>query len=118
MTVAGGAFEKRGTKDEQKLMFIDVRKAHLNAVVDDQDWVFVELPPEFHANGRFCKNQALVIWHEEGSHLVGKELRGEAGRGGVQGKSCCADDFPQHGDQDETRVHGDDFHLQWHAGGT
>ena len=30
MTVAGGAFEQRGSKDEQKLMFIDVRKAHLN----------------------------------------------------------------------------------------
>ena len=26
MTDAGGAFEKLGTKDEQKLMFIDVRK--------------------------------------------------------------------------------------------
>ena len=35
MTVAGGAFEQRGSKDEQKLMFIDVRKAHLNGVVDD-----------------------------------------------------------------------------------
>ena len=29
MTVAGGAFEQRGSKDEQKLMFIDVRKAHI-----------------------------------------------------------------------------------------
>ena len=51
MTVAGSAFEKRGTKDEQKLMFIDVRKAYLNGVVEDQEWVFVELPPEFHAYG-------------------------------------------------------------------
>ena len=34
-------------------MFINVRKAHLNGVVDDQEWVFVELPPEFHACGRF-----------------------------------------------------------------
>ena len=33
MTVAGCAFEKRATKDDQKLMFIDVRKAHLNGVV-------------------------------------------------------------------------------------
>ena len=33
MIVAGGAFEKRGTKDKQNL-FIDVRKAHLNGVVD------------------------------------------------------------------------------------
>ena len=55
MTVPVGAFEKRGTKDEQKLMFIDVRKAHLNGVVDDQEWVIVELPPEFHAYGRFAR---------------------------------------------------------------
>ena len=55
MTVAGGAFEQRGSKDEQKLMFIDVRKAHLNGVVDDQEWVFVELPPEFHVYGRFAR---------------------------------------------------------------
>ena len=56
MTVAGGCFrEARNKKDEQKLMFIDVRKAHLNGVVDDQEWVFVELPPEFHAYGRFAR---------------------------------------------------------------
>ena len=30
MTVAGGSFENRGTMDEQKLMFIDVRRAHMN----------------------------------------------------------------------------------------
>ena len=47
MTVARGAFEKCGTKDEQKLTFIDVRKAHFNVLVDDQEWVFVELPPQF-----------------------------------------------------------------------
>ena len=55
MTVAGGAFEQRGSKDEQKLMFIDVRKADLNRVVDDKEWVFVELPPEFHVYGRFAR---------------------------------------------------------------
>ena len=55
MTVAGGAFEQRGSKDEQKLMFIDVRKAHLNGVVDDKEWVFVELPPEFHVYGRSAR---------------------------------------------------------------
>ena len=66
-------------------MFIDLRKAHLNGMVDDQEWVFVELPPEFHAYGRFARIGCGFLWHEEGSHLVGKELRGEAGRSGVQG---------------------------------
>ena len=36
-------------------MFIDVRKAHLNRVVDDQEWVFVELPSEFHVYDRFAR---------------------------------------------------------------
>ena len=103
MTVAGSAFEQRGSKDEQKLMFIDVRKAHLNGVVDDQEWVFVELPTEFHVYGRFCEDQALAVWHEEGGFLVGKELRGEAGRSRLQGESACADDLLQSSDQGETR---------------
>ena len=55
MTVAGRALGKRGTREEQKLMFIDVRKAHLNGVVDDGEWVFVELPCEFHQYGRFAR---------------------------------------------------------------
>ena len=37
-------------------MFIDVRKAHLNGVVDDQEWVFDELPPEFHVQRPFCED--------------------------------------------------------------
>ena len=72
MTVAGGALEQRGSKDEQKLMFIDVRKAHLNGVADDQEWVFVELPPEFHVYGRFARirrwlcgmRKAAISWEE------------------------------------------------------
>ena len=55
MTFAWGAFEKRGTKDEQKMMFIDVRKAHLNGVVDDQEWVLVDLLLDYRAYGRFAR---------------------------------------------------------------
>lgn len=36
--------EKEGA-EEVKLMFIDVRKAHLNAKCDEEEWV--ELPEEF-----------------------------------------------------------------------
>ena len=53
-------------------MFIDVRKAHLNGVVDDQEWVFVELPPEFHLYGRFVRirrwlygvRKATISWEK------------------------------------------------------
>ena len=54
-------------KDEQKLVFIDVRKAHLNGAVDDQEWVFVELPPEFHAYSRFARikrRKAPTSWEK------------------------------------------------------
>ena len=44
--VAGARGQRRRKKlEEVKLMFIDVRKAHLNAVCDEEEWV--ELPEEF-----------------------------------------------------------------------
>ncbi len=36
---------EKGGGSEVKLMFIDVRKAHLNAVCEEEEWV--ELPEEF-----------------------------------------------------------------------
>ena len=60
MTFAGGASEKRGTKDEQKMMFIDVRKAHFNGVVDDQEWVLVNLLLDYHAYSRFARIRLLL----------------------------------------------------------
>ena len=96
MTVSGEWLSSSADRRmSRSLMFIDVRKAHLNGVVDDQEWVFVELPPEFHVYGRYARIRRLAVWHEEGGYLVGKELRGEAGRSGVQGESGCADDLLQ-----------------------
>ena len=54
-------------------MFIDVRKAHLNGVVDDQEWVLVELPPEFHSCGRSARigrwlygmQKAAISWEKK-----------------------------------------------------
>ena len=43
--------EKRRAQghDEVKLMFVDVKKAHLNAKCDEEEWV--ELPDEFKKMG-------------------------------------------------------------------
>ena len=90
-------------------MFIDARKAHLNGVVDDQEWVFVELPPEFHVYGRFCEDEAFAIWHEEGGYLVGKELRGEVGRSGFEGSRAAPTTFYNPVTKVRLVVHGDDF---------
>ena len=40
-----------------KLMFIDVKKAHLNLKCDEEEWV--KLPNEF---GKFGKYAKLKIW--------------------------------------------------------
>ena len=44
---------KRSGKKEVKLMFIDVRKAHLNARCDEEEWV--ELPEEMWKWGKYAK---------------------------------------------------------------
>ena len=48
-----GRTTKRGKK--MKLMFIDVRKAHLNAKVDEAEDIYVELPEEAGAYGKCGK---------------------------------------------------------------
>ena len=50
-----GVREKRRAQghDEVKLMFVDVKKAHLNAKCDEEEWV--ELPNEFMKFGRYAK---------------------------------------------------------------
>ena len=40
---------------------------------------------------------------------MGKELRGEAGRSGVQLESCCADDFYTKATEVRLVMRGDDF---------
>ena len=61
----------RNNDAEIKLMFVDVRKAHLNAVCDEE--VFVELPEEFEKYGRYARlrrwlhgcRKAAPSWEEE-----------------------------------------------------
>ena len=50
-----GVREKRLTQvdEEVKLMFVDVKKAHLNAKCEEEEWV--EVPNEFKNFGRYAK---------------------------------------------------------------
>ena len=52
MSTVGMEKRRLGTKDEEVLMFVDVRKAHLNGVCEEE--VFVELPEEFGKGKRFA----------------------------------------------------------------
>ena len=54
-----------------KLMFIDVRKAHLNAVCEEEEWV--ELPEDFWEHGKYARlrrwvygmRKAATGWEED-----------------------------------------------------
>ena len=109
MTVAGGAFEKRGTKDEQKLMFIDVRKAHLNGVVDDQEWVFVELPPEFHAYGRFARIKRWFCGMRKSAISLEKNYAEKQAAVGFKGSRAAPRTFYNTATKVRPVVDGDDF---------
>ena len=43
---------RRGGNERLKLMFIDVKKAHLNGFLKEDEFAYIELPPEAHADGR------------------------------------------------------------------
>ena len=53
MTAGERGWRRRRGEPEVKLMFIDVKKAHLNAVCEEDVWV--ELPPEFWEYGKYAR---------------------------------------------------------------
>ena len=109
MTVAGGAFEQRGSKDEQKLMFIDVRKAHLNGVADDKEWVFVELPPEFHVYGRFARIRRSLYGMRKAAISWEKNYTEKLATVGFKGSRAAPTTFYNRATKVRLVVHGDDF---------
>ena len=101
-----GQRKRRGEK-EMKLMFIDVRKAHLNAKCEDEEWV--ALPEECWELGRYARlrrwlygmRKAAAGWEEEyASKLIDEGF--ERGRGAPT---------VFHNKKSGVRlvVHGDDF---------
>ena len=50
---ADGGWRRRRGMPPEKLLFIDVRKAHLNAICEEEEWV--ELPEEFWQWGRCAR---------------------------------------------------------------
>mgnify|MGYP002214505433 CR=1 FL=1 len=100
-------WRRRRRAAEIKLMFIDVRKAHLNAVCEEEAWG--ELPEEFWQWGRYAKlrrwlygmRKAAAGWEEEYAKIFEKE----GYRRGIGAPTVF------HNKEAETRlvVHGDDF---------
>lgn len=83
--VAGVRGQRRRKRlAEVKLMFIDVRKAHLNTVCEEEEWV--ELPEEFWEYGRYTRlrrwlyvmRKAAVSWEEDDARRMVDEVSEEA----------------------------------------
>ena len=68
-----GMREKRRAQghDEGKLMFVDVKKAHLNAKCDEEEWVELRQIEE------------MAVWDEKSSVGMGGRLRKNIGGGWV-----------------------------------
>jgi len=101
-----GRRRRRGM-DEMKLMYIDVKKAHLNAKCDEEEWV--ELPREFWEWGRYAKlkrwlygmRKAASGWEDD----YANKLIGEGFIRGVGASTV----FYNPVTEVRVVVHGDDF---------
>ena len=102
-------WRRRRGEEEEKLMFIDVRKAHLNAKCDEEEWV--ELPEDFKQYGRFARlrrwlygmRKAASGWEEDYSDRLLKI-------GFIRGKSASTV-FWNKNTGVRIVVHGDDFTM-------
>ena len=84
-------------KDGQvKLMYVDVKKAHLNGEVDDDDFAYITLPKE--VGGGVGATTAVVIWDAARSICLGRALRRELAERRPRAWTCCADGFHEQGD--------------------
>ena len=107
MTAGDRGRRRRNGLEEVKLLFVDVRKAHLNSECDEEVWV--ELPEEFHEWGRFARlkrwlygmRKAAAKWEED----YAKKLEEVGFRRGVGSPTVFFNA------ETEVRlvVHGDDF---------
>ena len=88
-----GVREKRRAQghDEVKLMFVDVKKAHLNATCDEEEWV--ELPNEFKNFGRYEQVEEMAIRNEQGGVGMGGRLCKKTGGGRVSTRQSSINDI-------------------------
>ena len=107
MTAGVRGWRRKRGADEINLMFINVRKAHLNAKCDEEEWV--ELPEEFDNYGRYAKlrrwlygmRKAASSWEEDYADKLVKD-------GFARGKSAPTV-FWNRSTGVKLVVHGDDF---------
>ena len=101
------AASQAGERRKRKLLFIDIKKAHMNAVC--QEWAFIELPEEIREEGQcgllkhwiYGMRPAARAWEEDySSKFASKEI--------IQGKSVPTVFYHESSGMSGA-VHGDDF---------
>jgi hypothetical protein len=101
------AASQQGSVRKKKLLFVDVKKAHMNAIC--KEWAFVELPEELHRDG-YCAQlkywlygmrPAARAWEEEYSGKLEE-------KGYSRGRSVPTVFYNKEKDMSGA-VHGDDF---------
>ena len=95
-----GVSEKRRAQcqDEAELKFVDVKKAHLNAKCEEEEWV--ELPDEFKKCGKYAKlkrwlygmRKSGVAWEDDYAIKLAKDgfVRGQHRRYSTIPSLTCA----------------------------
>ena len=104
-----GMREKRRVQghDEVKLMFVDVKKAHLNAKCDEEAWV--ELPGEFNNFGRYAKLKRWLYGMRKAASGWEDVYARRLVEDGFQRGRAASTIFYHPKTQVRVVVHGDDF---------
>ena len=69
--LAAGERKRRRSQGLQveKVLLVDVKKAHLNGVCEEEEWV--ELPSGFGRWGKVRTSQEMVLWNAKGGEQLG-----------------------------------------------
>ena len=104
-----GMCEKRRVQghDEVKLVFVDVKKAHLNAKCDEEEWV--ELPNEFRKFGWYAKLKRWLCGMREGASGWEDEYARRLVEDGFRRGKAASTIFHHPKTQVSVVVHGNDF---------
>ena len=100
--------EKRRAQcqDEAELKFVDVKKAHLNAKCEEEEWV--ELPDELKKCGKYAKLKRWLYGTRKSGVRMGGRLRDKTGERRVRtGPASTIFYHPK--SHVRVVVHGDDF---------
>jgi hypothetical protein len=106
--LAASQWGARG-REKVKLMFIDVKKAHLNGVVEDGDKAYIELPEEAAEAGMCGRLRRWLYGIRPAASAWEKDYAGRLESVGFRRGKAAPTVFFNEGTEVRCVVHGDDF---------